>query len=90
MQPQGLHHQSQRGRRATAGAVILAAKAKPPKMKPAKETGITRAGLYKALSPNGNPGFETVTKIVGAFGMRAHRPLENKSLIGSANAISLR
>ena len=28
------------------------------------------AGLYKALSPNGNPSFETVTKIVGAFGMR--------------------
>jgi DNA-binding phage protein len=25
---------------------------------------------YKALSPDGNPSFETVTKIVGAFGMR--------------------
>ena len=30
-----------------------------------RDTGITRAGLYKALSPNGNPSFETVTKIVG-------------------------
>ncbi len=39
-------------------------------MKLSKETGITRAGLYKALSPNGNPSFETVSKIVGAFGMR--------------------
>jgi probable addiction module antidote protein len=39
-------------------------------MKLAKDTGITRAGLYKALSPDGNPSFETVTKIVGAFGMR--------------------
>ena len=40
-------------------------------MKLSKETpGITRAGLYKALSPQGNPSFETVTKIVGAFGMR--------------------
>jgi probable addiction module antidote protein len=39
-------------------------------MKLAKETGITRAGLYKALSPEGNPSFETVAKIVGAFGMR--------------------
>jgi probable addiction module antidote protein len=39
-------------------------------MKLAKETGITRAGLYKALSPKGNPSFETVAKIVGAFGMR--------------------
>lgn len=36
----------------------------------AKETGITRAGSYKALSPKGNPSFETVAKIVGAFGMR--------------------
>jgi len=39
-------------------------------MKLAKETGITRAGLYKALSPKGNPSFETVAKIVGEFGMR--------------------
>jgi probable addiction module antidote protein len=39
-------------------------------MKLSKETGITRAGLYKALSPNGNPSFDTVTKIVDAFGMR--------------------
>jgi probable addiction module antidote protein len=39
-------------------------------MKLSKDTGITRAGLYKALSPSGNPSFETVTKIVGAFGMR--------------------
>jgi probable addiction module antidote protein len=39
-------------------------------MQLAKDTGITRAGLYKALSPDGNPTFETVAKIVGAFGMR--------------------
>jgi probable addiction module antidote protein len=36
----------------------------------AKDTGITRGGLYKALSPTGNPSFETVAKIVGAFGLR--------------------
>ena len=39
-------------------------------MRLSKDTGITRAGLYKALSPSGNPSFETVTRIVGAFGMR--------------------
>jgi len=40
-------------------------------MQLAKDTGITRAGLYEALSPKGNnPSFETVTKFVGAFGMR--------------------
>jgi len=36
----------------------------------ANDTGITRSGLYKALSPNGNPSFETVMKIIGAFGVR--------------------
>jgi len=39
-------------------------------MKPAKETGITRAGLHRALSPKGNPSYETAVKMVGAFGMR--------------------
>ena len=39
-------------------------------MKLAKEPGLTRAGLYKALSAKGNPSFETVAKTIGAFGMR--------------------
>ena len=34
----------------------------------AKETGITRDGLYKALSPTGNPSFDTVQKVIKAFG----------------------
>lgn len=36
----------------------------------AKETGITRDGLYKALSPTGNPSLGTVQKVVNAFGLR--------------------
>lgn len=36
----------------------------------AKETGVTRDGLYKALSPTGNPSFDTVQKVVRAFGLR--------------------
>ena len=36
----------------------------------AKETGITRDGLYKALSPTGNPSFDTVQKILRAFGLK--------------------
>jgi hypothetical protein len=32
-----------------------------------KDTGITWAGLRNALSPNGNPRFATVSKIVAAF-----------------------
>ena len=30
----------------------------------ARETGVTRDGLYKALSPTGNPSFATVQKVV--------------------------
>lgn len=36
----------------------------------AKETGITRDGLYKALSPTRNPTFGTVQKVVKAFGLK--------------------
>ena len=36
----------------------------------AKDTGITRDGLYKALSPTGNPSFSTVHKVVRALGYR--------------------
>ena len=36
----------------------------------ANETGITRDGLYKALSPSGNPSFDTVQKVVRAFGLK--------------------
>lgn len=34
----------------------------------AREAGITREGLYKALSPNGNPAFSTVWNILHAIG----------------------
>ncbi|MDR1015268.1 MAG: putative addiction module antidote protein [Coriobacteriales bacterium] len=36
----------------------------------AKETGITRDGLYKALSPDGNPSFNTVQRVVKALGLK--------------------
>ena len=35
-----------------------------------KETGITRDGLYKALSPTGNPSFDMVQKVIKAFGLK--------------------
>lgn len=35
-----------------------------------KETGITRDGLYKALSPTGNPSFDMVQKVIRAFGLK--------------------
>jgi probable addiction module antidote protein len=36
----------------------------------AKDTGLTREGLYKALSPEGNPNLGTVMKVMRALGMR--------------------
>jgi probable addiction module antidote protein len=36
----------------------------------AKATGLTREGLYKALSKNGNPSLETVLKVMKALGLR--------------------
>lgn len=36
----------------------------------ARDTGLTREGLYKALSAQGNPSFDTVLKVVRAMGYR--------------------
>jgi probable addiction module antidote protein len=41
-------------------------------MQLAIETGITREGLYKALSPTGNPSFVTIMKVCKAMGLRLH------------------
>lgn len=38
----------------------------------ARETGLARENLYKALSPEGNPEFATVLKVVKALGLRLH------------------
>lgn len=36
----------------------------------AKDTGISREGLYKALSADGNPSLGTVLKVVKALGLK--------------------
>ncbi|MDO9319333.1 MAG: putative addiction module antidote protein [Gammaproteobacteria bacterium] len=36
----------------------------------ARNTGLTREGLYKALSPDGNPSFITVAKVARALGLQ--------------------
>jgi probable addiction module antidote protein len=38
----------------------------------ARETGLGRESLYKALSPEGNPEFATILKVVRALGLRLH------------------
>lgn len=40
--------------------------------KVASKSGLGRESLYKALSPEGNPGFATVLKVVQALGLRLH------------------
>jgi probable addiction module antidote protein len=36
----------------------------------ARDTGLTREGLYKALAPDGNPSFGTVLKVMHALGVQ--------------------
>jgi probable addiction module antidote protein len=36
----------------------------------ARDTGLSREGLYKALAPDGNPEFSTVMKVIHALGLR--------------------
>jgi probable addiction module antidote protein len=38
----------------------------------ARDTGLGRESLYKALSPGGNPEFGTVLKVLCALGLRLH------------------
>lgn len=38
----------------------------------ARESGLGRESLYKALSPEGNPELATVLKVVRALGLRLH------------------
>ena len=40
--------------------------------KVARDAGLGRESLYKALSPDGNPEFATVLKVVRALGLRLH------------------
>ncbi|EDX0932692.1 putative addiction module antidote protein [Salmonella enterica subsp. enterica] len=37
-----------------------------------KEVGMSREGIYKALSGEGNPSFQTVSKITKALGLKLH------------------
>jgi len=38
----------------------------------ARDTGLTREGLYKALSATGNPEFSTMLKVIKALRIRLH------------------
>ncbi len=49
----------------------------------AREAGLGRESLYKALSPNGNPEFATIMKVVSALGLQLHA-----APAGAKNAVS--
>ena len=38
----------------------------------AREAGLGRESLYKALSPTGNPEFATILKVIAALGLQVH------------------
>lgn len=38
----------------------------------ARRVGMSREGLYKALSAEGNPSFATIVKVANALGLRIH------------------
>lgn len=38
----------------------------------ARDAGLGRESLYKALSPSGNPEFSTVLKVIQALGLQLH------------------
>lgn len=43
----------------------------------AEDAGLTRPSLYKALKPGAKPGFATVSRIMGALGVRmVAKPME--------------
>ncbi len=46
----------------------------------ARDAGLGRESLYKALSPAGNPEFSTILKVVAALGLQLHAsPIPVKS-----------
>lgn len=38
----------------------------------ARDSGLSRESLYKALSENGNPSFDTILRVSRALGLRLH------------------
>lgn len=44
----------------------------------ARDTGISREGLYKALSEKGNPEFATIMKVILALGIKLHAEVKGE------------
>src|ERR1051325_8361327 len=46
----------------------------------ARDAGLSRESLYKALSGERSPDFETILKVVGALGLELHAKVARESL----------
>ena len=44
----------------------------------ARDAGLSRESLYKALSGDRAPGFDTVLKVIGALGLTLHAQVSRK------------
>ncbi len=61
----------------------------------ARDTGMTREGLYKSLSPTGNPSFATINKVAGALGFhlafepngKVDRPAKSRPKVASKKPV---
>jgi probable addiction module antidote protein len=47
----------------------------------ARQSGLSRESLYRALSPDGNPEFNTILRVVRAMGLRlSTTPIEARKI----------
>ena len=51
----------------------------------AKDAGLSHESLYKALSGERSPDFDTILKVVGALGLRLHAEAPHGSFRGSTS-----
>jgi probable addiction module antidote protein len=54
----------------------------------ARDTGMTRAGLSRALAPDGNPSFQTIAKVAGALGLKISITPANASSARKASGVA--
>jgi probable addiction module antidote protein len=50
----------------------------------ARDTGLSRESLYKALSGDRSPDFDTILKVVGALGLQLHAVATEPSMVQPA------
>lgn len=56
----------------------------------AKDAGLSRESLYKALSGERSPDFDTILKVVGALGLKLHAEVPRSRLRASTSRPSNR